>query len=86
MVQALGWRIVSDGGKRFLEMHNAGRTHVRLVNVSFEADKKPFAPGLLGYVLAGATMRWPLKPPIGAHRSLEPHFRHPDVGPPPASA
>ncbi|MBY8821792.1 fimbrial biogenesis chaperone [Sphingomonas colocasiae] len=62
--QALGWRIVSEGGKRFLEMHNAGQTHVRLVNVSFEADKKPFAPGLLGYVLAGATMRWPL--PEGA--------------------
>lgn len=58
--QALGWRVVTEGGKRFLEMHNAGQTHVRLVNASFEADKKPFAPGLLGYVLAGATMRWPL--------------------------
>lgn len=65
-VQSLGWRIVHEGGKRFLEVRNAGQTHVRLVNAGFEADKAPFAPGLLGYVLAGATMRWPLPDGAGA--------------------
>ncbi len=64
--QSLGWRIMNEGGKRFLEVHNAGQTHVRLVNAGFEADKAPFAPGLLGYVLAGATMRWPLPDGTGA--------------------
>jgi fimbrial chaperone protein len=56
----LEWSIVQQGGKRFLEIRNPGPTHVRLVNAAFASDKAPFAPGLLGYVLAGATMRWAL--------------------------
>lgn len=62
--QSLAWRIVNEGGARFLEIRNTGTTHARLVDAAFDADPKPFAQGLLGYVLAGSTMRWPL--PQGA--------------------
>jgi len=64
--QSLAWRIVSEGGARFLEIRNTGAIHARLVDAAFDADARPFAPGLLGYVLGGATMRWPLPKEAGA--------------------
>jgi len=64
--QSLAWRIVGEGDVRFLEIRNTGTTHARLVDAMFDADAKPFAPGLLGYVLAGSTMRWSLPQGAGA--------------------
>lgn len=62
----LTWRIVGSGGERQLEVHNSGAVHARLTDVAFArsaasvGDEVPLAKGLLGYVLPGATMRWPL--------------------------
>lgn len=58
----ISWRAGADAGDRFLEIRNDGTGHARLTDVSFAAGphKSPVAQGLLGYVLPGASMRWPL--------------------------
>ncbi|MBO9696377.1 MAG: molecular chaperone [Sphingopyxis sp.] len=58
----ISWRAGADAGERFLEIRNDGAGHARLTDVSFAdgAKKSPVAQGLLGYVLPGASMRWPL--------------------------
>ncbi|PAJ77992.1 fimbrial biogenesis chaperone [Burkholderia ubonensis] len=58
----LGWRIVHDGGKRWLVMTNRGPVHARITQVAFDArgERSDFVRGLLGYVLPGAQMRWAL--------------------------
>jgi fimbrial chaperone protein len=63
---ALSWRVVNDERGRFLQLRNAGATHARLSNVQLVTPANGFdvAAGLLGYVLPGADMRWPL--PEGA--------------------
>ena len=63
---ALSWRLVNDEKGRFLQLRNAGATHARLSNVQLVTPASGFdvAAGLLGYVLPGADMRWPL--PDGA--------------------
>jgi fimbrial chaperone protein len=62
----LVWRRVVEGGEAFAEIRNAGERHARLTDVAIAngARRLPLAEGLLGYVLAGETMRWPL--PRGA--------------------
>lgn len=59
---ALGWRIGSDASGRFLEIRNSGAGHARLTDVAFVTSgrRSAIAEGLFGYVLPGATMRWPL--------------------------
>lgn len=61
-VPQISWRTGADAGGRFLEIHNRGAGHARLTDVSVVTgpQKSPVAEGLLGYVLAGASMRWPL--------------------------
>jgi fimbrial chaperone protein len=63
---ALSWRLINDERGRFLQLRNAGSTHARLSNVQLVTPATGFdvATGLLGYVLPGADMRWPL--PDGA--------------------
>jgi len=58
----LGWRIVDEKGSRFLEVRNMGSVHARLTAVSLfnKGRTLDVAAGLLGYVLPGADMRWPL--------------------------
>ncbi|MBJ7438922.1 MAG: molecular chaperone [Sphingopyxis sp.] len=62
----LAWRIVGSGNERQLEIRNMGVIHARLTDVGFAGgavpagDDTPPGKGLFGYVLAGATMRWPL--------------------------
>lgn len=58
----ISWRAGADAGGRFLEIRNDGAGHARLTDVRFAVGSKmsPVAPGLLGYVLPGASMRWPL--------------------------
>lgn len=59
---ALGWRLINDDGRRFLEVTNQGNKHARLTDVAIiEAGRRNvIASGLLGYVLAGSSQRWPL--------------------------
>ncbi|CAB3726740.1 hypothetical protein LMG3441_04302 [Achromobacter kerstersii] len=64
--QGLGWSVVTLAGKAHLEVRNQGSMHARLTQVSLEAGKQKttVSDGLLGYVLPGSVMRWPL--PEGA--------------------
>ncbi|PZP24262.1 fimbrial biogenesis chaperone [Pseudomonas kuykendallii] len=57
---ALSYRVESEGGRRWLRLHNAGSVHARLSEVRLVQGGKavPVAEGLLGYVLPGADMRW----------------------------
>jgi fimbrial chaperone protein len=59
-------RTVVIDGKRYAEIRNVGQRHARLLNLRLQNGAKDFtvSAGLLGYVLAGSTMRWPL--PDGA--------------------
>lgn len=62
---ALTWRTGHDSEGRYLEIRNIGIVHARLTDVAFtrggvSAGPQIVAQGLLGYVLPGATMRWPL--------------------------
>ena len=54
---------LTGGGQPMLEVRNAGTRHAQLANLAIDAQgqREELAPGLLGYVLAGQTMRWPLK-------------------------
>lgn len=54
----LAWRIVGSGSDRQIEISNTGPVHARLTEARFGST--PQAAGLLGYVLPGQTMRWPL--------------------------
>lgn len=58
----LAWRIVPHEGKRFVEIRNSGKVHARLTEAGFHHGGKVLmvADGLLGYVLPGSSMRWPL--------------------------
>jgi fimbrial chaperone protein len=63
---ALSWSLVHDGDGFALEAHNAGTRHAQLSDASLQpSGGKPvtLSSGLLGYVLPGSTMRWPLKVP-----------------------
>ena len=64
----ISWRAGADAGGRFLEIRNDGSGHARLTDVDFAtgAQKSTVAQGLLGYVLPGASMRWPLPGTLGA--------------------
>ncbi|MEN5302785.1 MULTISPECIES: molecular chaperone [unclassified Pseudomonas] len=57
----LSWRPVTVQGKPYVEMRNTGPVHARLTDVVVlqGGQGKPLAEGLLGYVLPGASMRWP---------------------------
>lgn len=62
----LAWRVVTEGGERFVEVQNDGPVHARLTEAVIDG-RTPLAEGLLGYVLAGRTMRWPLAAGDAAH-------------------
>jgi fimbrial chaperone protein len=65
----LSTRVLHESGQRFLEIRNSGTGHARLVNLRIRrgAHETPVNHGLVGYVLPGAVMRWPLPAtaPIG---------------------
>ncbi|HDS1737486.1 molecular chaperone [Pseudomonas sp. BP8] len=57
----LSWRPVTVQGKPYVELRNTGPVHARLTDVVLQqgSQEKPVVEGLLGYVLPGASMRWP---------------------------
>lgn len=57
----LDWRIAETNEGRFLEIRNRGAIHARLTDVEFGTGPAEAAKGLFGYVLPGATMRWPIE-------------------------
>lgn len=66
----LAWRAVSEGSGRFLEIRNTGSGHARLSDVVLSDSGKRLNEGLFGYVLPGATMRWPLPDGVDAQGEL----------------
>lgn len=62
----LNWKVRREGQNAVLEVANTGGTHAQLAELHF-ADNRgrrtEVHPGLLGYVLPGAQMRWQLKTP-----------------------
>lgn len=72
-VPDLSWRKVVVDGKPFFELRNRGAVHARLTDVAFGqgGQAQPLAPGLLGYVLPGAVMRWPAPAPLAAGSTLQ---------------
>lgn len=59
----LSYHVVKDAGRRYIVVHNTGPVHARLAQVSLvdaAGHAHLLAAGLLGYVLPGAEMRWPL--------------------------
>ena len=68
----LSWRTVAQNGKSYLEIHNIGPVHARLTGVHFRhgAVSTTLAQGLLGYVLAGSSLRRPLPDAIKADAIL----------------
>lgn len=61
-VPELSWRKVAVDGRNYVELRNQGAVHARLTDVAFKqaGQIRPLVEGLLGYVLPGAIMRWPL--------------------------
>ncbi|MBA6098853.1 molecular chaperone [Pseudomonas juntendi] len=57
----LSWRPVTVQGKPYVELRNTGPVHARLTDVVLQqgGQRKALVEGLLGYVLPGASMRWP---------------------------
>lgn len=72
-VPDLSWRKVAVDGKTFFELRNQGAVHARLTDVAFKqgGQARPVAPGLLGYVLPGAVMRWPVPETLAAESTLQ---------------
>lgn len=64
----LSWQPVMVQGKPYVEVRNTGPVHARLTDVVLQHGNqaKPVAEGLLGYVLPGASMRWPAPLVAGA--------------------
>lgn len=55
-------QIILDDGRPALEVSNAGGAYAQLADLAIGSAERPQTvhPGLLGYVLGGQTMRWPL--------------------------
>jgi fimbrial chaperone protein len=65
----LHWSATADGGEIRLEVRNAGTAHAQISTLSLasaDGAATPLVPGLLGYVLPGATMHWTVPVPAGA--------------------
>lgn len=66
---ALQWALGREGDKWMLQVANSGGTRAQLADLAYTdaaGQRSVVAPGLLGYVLPGARMRWPLKVPSAA--------------------
>ncbi|MGE7956055.1 fimbrial biogenesis chaperone [Pseudomonas sp. NPDC089530] len=72
-VPELSWRKVAVDGRNYVEVRNQGAVHARLTDVGFKqaGQTRPLVEGLLGYVLPGAIMRWPLPAAPAADAALQ---------------
>jgi len=66
-IPRLTWQLVSEGQQMFIEVANSGDARAQLANVRLtgpDGKETVLAPGLMGYVLPGATRRFavPLAP------------------------
>nr|WP_235184566.1 molecular chaperone [Pseudomonas chlororaphis] len=69
----LSWDKVTVAGRSYVEIRNQGAVHARLTDATFKqgGQPKPLAEGLLGYVLPGAVMRWPVPDAVSADQPLQ---------------
>lgn len=66
---ALSATLHAQGPKPMLEVTNTGSMHAQLGNLALVTEdgrRIDLVPGLLGYVLPGSTMRWPVEVPADA--------------------
>jgi fimbrial chaperone protein len=78
---ALSWQLIEEGGARYLQVRNTGTGYARLSQVRFadalqgpthtSGDAIDVAAGLLGYVLPGRVMRWPVPEGAAPTRELQ---------------
>lgn len=69
---ALQWQLEPAGDQATLQIGNHGSKHAQISQLGFVASsgkRTEVDTGLLGYVLPGATMRWPLKQPAATFTS-----------------
>lgn len=70
----LSWQAVLDAGRPALLLRNTGTAHARVTAVEWAgaagAPGQSINPGLLGYVLAGSSMRFPLEQPVPRNAAL----------------
>ena len=69
----LSWHTVTVAGRQYLEVRNQGAVHARLTDAAFKqgGQTRPLVDGLLGYVLPGATMRWPVPDGLSSDQPLQ---------------
>ena len=69
----LSWHKVTVAGRNYIEVRNQGAVHARLTDASIKqsGQTRPLVEGLLGYVLPGATMRWPVPDAVSADQPLQ---------------
>jgi|GEM_PF-132577 len=75
--QDLQWKLTQAGNDAWIEVQNNGQQHARLTAVDLEHQQKRYsiAEGLLGYVLAGKTMRWRVTTRIPANGPITLHAK-----------
>ncbi|EJL71742.1 P pilus assembly protein, chaperone PapD [Variovorax sp. CF313] len=65
----LTWSLRREGAQAVLEVANSGGMHAQLADLDFvdaTGRRTSVHAGLMGYVLPGVSMRWPLKTPAEA--------------------
>lgn len=70
---ALDWSVGGDSAKPMLVLRNSGAAHARVTAVAWstpDGRTESINPGLLGYVLAGRTMRFPIARPLPRNATL----------------
>lgn len=73
-IARLQWQVEHSDGRAWLQVNNQGDGHAQLAEVTLimaSGSRKNITPGLLGYVLPGSTMRWPLPASAGQGEKLE---------------
>jgi fimbrial chaperone protein len=63
MLPVVDWELLQDAGKPVLVLHNSGNAHARVTAVEWagtDGKTQTINPGLLGYVLAGSSARFPI--------------------------
>lgn len=69
----LDWDLLLDKGQPVLVLRNSGNAHARVTGVEWSTPNGPVQvlnPGLLGYVMAGASMRFAIDKPLPRNARL----------------